>query len=334
MRRRSDRMLLCLAAPLLALAACDSAGPLALNGSHPSPRLTVQITDAPADLAEAWVRVKKVQLIGGDSAAPDTTAADSTKSSQLAVDSGWINLLALAGGKTQTLFSGNVPGMKYAQVRLIVCDMYIKTTAGQIIATPGTTLPAGVTATAGSELKLTSQCQSGFKVVLRGNNLQLDSTSANTLTIDFDAKRSFAHQAGNSGKWIVTPVLFGAQSQGSGSTGTGSIAGSVTLAPAITLPVSCGGDSLSADSLLKAFVPTAKADTAAHTGTTTAAGAFTIANLLPATYTLGVDPLGFANGDTLTYTAAATPATVAVTAGAATPASYAVSAVACKVKTP
>ncbi len=329
MRRRSFRLVMAVAAPLLALAACDTGSPVAVGGSGLS-RLTVQLTDAPGDLAEAWVRVKKVQLIGGDSASADSTVAatDTTKSAQLALDSGWINLLALQGGKTQSVASSQVPARHYAQVRLFVCDMYIKTTDGQIIATPGTTLPTGVTATAGTQLRLASECQSGFKVVLRGGSLALDSAGASTLTIDFDAKRSFAHEAGKSGSWVVTPVLFGAKSAG-GSTATGSIAGNVALASGITLPVSCGGKSLTADSLLKAFVPTAK-DTAVHTGTTTAAGAFTIANLLPATYTLGAEALGFANGDSLTYTAAATPATVAVTAGATASANYAVSAVACK----
>lgn len=326
MRRRSYSFILGIAAPLLALAACDNTTSLvAVNGG--SARLTVQLTDAPADLAEAWVRVKKVQLIGGDSAAPDTTAADTTKSSTLSVDSGWVNLLALQDGKTKSLFSGDVKAGTFSQVRLIVCDMYIVTTDGETIATAGTTLPSGVTATPGSELKLTSQCQSGFKVVLRGG-LKLTPDNASTLTIDFDAKRSFAHQAGKSGKWIVTPVLFGSVAGGNG-TGTGKISGNVVLDTVAIKFAKCGGDSLNLDSLRAKFVPTAK-DTTTHSGTTTAAGVFTIANLLPATYTLGSAALGFANGDTLTYTAAATPATVAVTAGATASANYAVSAVTCK----
>ncbi|HEX9105711.1 MAG TPA: DUF4382 domain-containing protein, partial [Longimicrobiales bacterium] len=282
----------------------------------------------PGDLAEAWVKVKGVQLVA-DSLVRDTTARDTSKTSQLTPDSGWINLLALTDGKTKDLFSGAVRAGRYGQVRLIVCDMYIKTTDGQIIATPGTTLPSGVSASTGTELKLTSQCQSGFKVVLKGDSLRLGADSSSALVIDFDAKRSFAHEAGKSGKWIVTPVLFGMQSKGSGSTGAGSIAGTVTLAQSITLPVACGALSLSKDSLLKKFVPTAR-DTALHTGTTTAAGAFTIANLAPATYTMGADKLGFANGDSLFYTATSTPATVAVTAGTAGKADYAVSAVSCK----
>ena len=327
MFRRNLKVLFAIAAPVLALAACDSAGSVGVRGNRVS-TLTVKLTDAPADLSEAWVRVKKVQLVA-DSVAPDTAAPDTSQTSELAPDSGWINLLALEGGKTKDLFSGAVRSGRYSQVRLVVCDMYIKTTDDQIIATPGSALPAGVTPTAGGELKLTSQCHSGFKVLLRGDSLHLGADSASTLTVDFDAKRSFVHEAGKSGKWIVTPVLFGTVGKGA-ATGAGSIGGTVSLAQGITLPVSCGALSLTADSLLKKFVPTAAKGDTIHTGTTTAAGAFTIPNLAPATYTLGAEKLGFANGDTLTYTAAPTPASVAVTADSVAKADYGVSAVACK----
>ncbi len=334
MFRRNLKTLFALAAPALVLAACDS-GPTGMSGSKLTSHLTVQLTDAPADLSEAWVKVKKIELVAdslfADTTTADTLAADTTGTSELSPDSDWVNLLDLAGGKTTNLFSGNVRAGRYSQVRLVVCDMYIKTTDGQVIATSGTTLPDGVSATAGGELKLTSQCHSGFKVLLRGDSLRLGADSSSTLTIDFDAKRSFVHQAGKSGKWVVTPVLFGTQSKGSGSaSGAGKVQGTVTLDQAITLPVSCGALSLTKDSLLKKFVPTAAKGDTIHTGNTSVAGAFTIPNLAPATYTLGAEPLGFANGDTLTYTAAATPATVAVTAGTTAAANYAVSAVACK----
>jgi hypothetical protein len=47
---------------------------------------------------------------------------------------------------------------------------------------------------------------------------------------------------------------------------------------------------------------------------------------------MGADRVGFANGDTLTFTAAATPATVAVRSGEDARADYTVSGAACKVK--
>lgn len=328
MLRRTLCSLLPLAAGVIALAACDNGSGSSITGpNNGQAAFTVRLTDAPGDLAEAWVRIQKIQLVGGR----DSTRTDSLQS-LTPKDSGWINLLALTGGKTTDLFSGNIKAGHFSQVRLIVCDMYIKTTDGQIVATSGASLPSGVTATAGSELKLTSQCHSGFKVVLRGDSMSVGADSSGTLTIDFDAKQSFAHEAGKSGKWIVTPVLFGSFTSqgGNGGNAPGSITGNVTLAQSITLPLACGGQSLTVDSLRKAFVPTAtKADTV-RSGTTTAAGVYTISNLLAGTYTMGVAKLGLANGDSLTYTATATPSSVAVTAGTAAHSDYAVSAVACK----
>ncbi len=331
---RRIRFVFAIAAPLLALAACDTGSPVGANGNA---RLSVQLTDAPGDLKEAWVKVQKVELVGAAEQTTTTTAGttEQAPSTELTVSEDWIDLLTLQEGQTEPLFTGDVPAGSYTQVRLYVCDMYIRTTDDQIIATAGAELPTDVKATAGTELKLTSQCQSGFKVVLRGD-MKLTPDNVSTLTIDFDAKHSFAHPAGASGKWIVTPVLFGNVAKGEGTTGTGSIAGTVALGTGVTPPISCGGQSLTADLLLSKFIPTAKTDaeTTAHSGSTTTAGAFTIANLAPGTYTLGADPITLANGDVLTYTATPAPTTATVTASA-TPfaANYAVSAVTCTPKT-
>ncbi len=329
---RRIRFVFAIAAPLLALAACDTGSPVGANGNA---RLTVQLTDAPGDLQEAWVKVQKVELVGAAEQTTTTTTGttEQAPSTELTVSEDWIDLLTLQEGATEPLFTGDVPAGSYSQVRLYVCDMYLVTTDDKVVATAGATLPTGVTPTTGTELKLTSQCQSGFKVLLRGD-VKLTPDNASTLTTDFDAKRSFAHQAGASGKWIVTPVLFGNVSGGSGTTGTGSIAGNVTLGTGVTPPVSCGGTSLTADLLLSTFVPTAtEATIGKKTGTTTAAGAFTIGSLPAATYTLGSDPITYANGDVLTYTATPSVATVAVTAGTPAAANYAVSAVTCTPKT-
>jgi hypothetical protein len=315
-----------LAAGALALAACDTG--MVAPGAQATGKaaFTVRLTDAPGDLAEAWVKVLKVQLIGGDSTAADTL----TEPVDLPVEaSDWIDLLALADGNATTLLSDSVPAGRYAQVRLVVCEMYITTTDGQHIATPDAVLPDGVSAAPGSELKLTSQCQSGFKVVMRGDALRLGADSASTLSIDFDARHSFAHQAGKSGKWVVTPVLFGTLGK-DGASGAGSVEGHVLLDPAITAPVDCGGASLSEAALLAGFVPTATSGDTVHAGTATSTGTYRLGNLPPGGYTLGNEPIGFENGDTLRYTAAATPGSVTVVADSASTADYAVSAVACQ----
>ncbi len=327
---RRIRFIFAIAAPLLALAACDTGSPV---GAHGSSRLTVQLTDAPGDLKEAWVKVEKVELVGA-AEQTTTTATDQAPTSELTAPADWIDLLTLQEGQTQPLFTGEVPAGSYAQVRLYVCDMYIVTTDDHVFATAGATLPEGVTAEPGTTLKLTSQCQSGFKVLLRGD-MKLTPGNASTLTIDFDAKRSFVHPAGSSGSWVVTPVLFGAVS----APATGSIEGTVALAlPAgATLPTCPGStDALTESDVLGKLVPTALAqgETTSRTGTTTAptvAGnpyTFAIGTLPAGTYTLGADPVTF-SGLTLTYTATATPASPAVTAGAATSADYTITGVTC-----
>lgn len=312
-----------LSAPLLAatlaLTACESGDPL--TSDDQAARLTVQITDAPGDLAEAWVRIDKVLLLqSGQGEGESGQRVELTPKS-----AEWINLLTLAGGKVADLVTETVEPGTYGQLRMVVCNMYIKTRSGQIIATPGADLPAGVTPSAGGELKLTSQCKSGFKVNFAGEGIAVDEGST-TLVVDFDVAQSFVHQAGRSGKWIVKPTLHGVRKEKDGA-----IRGTVALQN-VTLPVACGGESLTQSALLAKVVPTATAGATVRTGTTTGQGEFKIAHLAPDTYTLGVDKLGFANGDTLSFAATASPASVQVETGVNASAAYTVTAATCKAK--
>lgn len=308
-----------LLAAALALTGCESGD--IFNSDEQGARLTVQITDAPGDLAEAWVRIDRVLLLQSEAGEGEGGARVelTPKSAE------WINLLTLAGGKVADLVTETVEPGTYGQLRMVVCNMYIKTRSGEIIATPGATLPEGVTPKAGSELKLTSQCQSGFKVNFAGKGITVDEGST-TVVVDFDVAQSFVHQAGRSGKWIVKPTLHGVTKEKDGA-----IRGTVALKD-VALPVACGGESLTQSALLARVVPTATAGTTVRTGTTSGQGEFKIAHLAPDTYTLGVDKLGFANGDTLSFAATATPASVRVETGANASAAYTVTAATCKAK--
>lgn len=323
MLARFGRTSLAIVLGALALAACDTTVDVTNPGGNKG-RLTVKLTDAPGDLAEVWVKINKIVLEPAEGQDSTTGRIELTPTS-----TDWIDLLSLAGGATTDLVSDTVPPGTYRQVKVVVCDMYIRTTDGMVVATPGAGLPDGVTATPGSELKLTSQCQSGFKVNIPDGVTIGDGNS--TLLVDFDTKHSFLHEAGKSGKWIVTPVLHGAVRSG-GEAGPGAIAGTVTL-PNDTVPFLCGGDTLAQSDLLAKFVPTATADTVVFAGVTTDSGTFRIANVPAGTYTLGAENVGLANGDSLLFTAAATPASVAVTDGQTASANYAVSAVTCKAHT-
>jgi len=322
MIRRSLWSVLPIAASLFALAACDNGGTVGVRNTSGNASLVVKLKDAPGNLDEAWVKVGNIQFIRADSLGQGGQVEDLT-----VTNDGWINLLALTDGNTADLFTGTLPAGAYTQVRLVVCDMYIRS-GDQIIATPGAVLPDGVVPTAGTELKLTSQCRSGFKANLPKESIELDPANVNTLVIDFDARRSFAHQAGKSGKWIVTPVMFGTVSV-QGHAMTGGIAGSVAVGAGVSDTTHCGATLLAADSLLKFFVPTATADTVFRTTKTTGT-TYQFSNLPLGTYTMGNDPIGFANGDSLFYTAAAVPATVAVTLDHTSASNYTISAFSCK----
>ncbi len=327
MLQRKLALLLSLAAGAVLLAACDNT-PTGPGGRIPktSAVLTVQLTDAPGDLAQAWVKIQKI-VLSKAVGEPDTLADSATVVTIVPASDEWVNLLALTGGVADSVATDTVPAGSFRRVQLYVCEMYIVTKSGEVIATPDAVLPDSVEASTAERLKLTSQCHSGFKVNMPGDSLGLTAGAAQTLMLDFDAGRSFVHQAGKSGQWIVTPVLQGAlKAQAS------AIKGTVVVDTTVHLPVLCGGDSLTLPKLLGKFVPTAsKADTV-RSGTTTATGTYQISNVLPGTWTMGVDKVGFANGDTLSFTAVANPATVNILAGTSATSNYAVSAAACKVK--
>lgn len=296
--------------------ACDDSNPLGSNGEA---RLSVKLTDAPGDLAEANVKVEKIIFIrDADGEGEGSDRVEFTPAS-----TGWIDLLTLDNGQVEDLITETIAPGTYQQVRVIVCEAYIETTDGDVIATPGATLPVGVTATPGAELKLTSQCKSGFKVNFQDEGLTVTEGS-NTLVVDFDVNRSFIHEAGKSGKWVVTPVLHGFTFEE-----TAKVTGTVTLQN-ITLPLVCGGESLTQELLLGKFIPNATVGTTVRTGSTTGAtGAFSIANLLAGSYTLGLETVTFSNGDKLAFTATATPSNLSLTAGSTVTANYVVTAATC-----
>lgn len=318
MIKRSGRLLLPLLAGALVLGGCESSSGLGGDGTA---RVSIQLTDAPGDLKQAQVRITRIYLQG--TLAGDTAAGRQEFTPQTTE---WIDLLTLAGGNLKTLVqNATIPAGTYQQMRVVIDGAYVVTRDDRVFATPGAQLPAGVTST--GELKCPSCSTSGFKVIFPGGIQVEDGT---TLVVDFDVNQSFGHEAGKSGKFILKPVLIGAR-KGSGES-LASISGTVALQN-VTLPVACGGESLNQSALLTRVVPTATAGETVKTGTTNGQGQFRIGALSAGSYTLGVAPVGFANGDTLSFTAAASPASVTLASGESrTGVGYTVSAATCKVK--
>jgi hypothetical protein len=289
----------------VALAACNdsTSGPVR-DGEG---RLTIQLTDAPGDLKEAFVKVERFILRGEGGRIelePD--------------DDGFIELLELTAGRViNVVDEAIVPIGTYSEVRVVIGDAYVVLNDGSVFATPGADLPPGIEAD--GELKCPSCSQSGFKMKFNQGGLVVEDNTV--VLIDFDAARSFGHVAGNSGKFIMHPVLKATAE----TVALGSITGTVTLAQGVTLPT-CGGQA----NTRAVFKPFAVAANDTTVGVTDTAGVFTIANLVPTTYSLGhIREIAFMNNDSLTIVAAPTPASVAVQSGAAAQASYQITAATC-----
>lgn len=298
MRKRNLALL-----PLLAmLVACGDG-----IGADGAARLSIRLTDAPADLSEAWVRIDRIYLQGEG------------RTDVLEERTEWVDLLTLSGGRTAELVNGvAVPAGRYSELRFVVCEAYLVTRDGKTYATPDAELPAGVTAT--GQLHVPSGCASGVKVKFpNGEAVELDE-GATILTVDFDVSQSFGHQAGNSGRWIMRPVLHATDVSFAGG-----IAGTVATAEGVALPA-CGGGPVE----VTAFVPRAIAGADTLTSGVQADGRYRT-TVAPGTWAIGyAAALGYENGDSLMVTATPSAASVTVASGATATADYTITAAACK----
>lgn len=146
-------------------------------------RLNVSLIDAPADYDEVWVEVLAVEVRPGKANDSDETAWISIPNDS---DDKKIDLLTLTGGNSAYLGSAEVPAGKISQIRLILGDdNYIMQDGNRI------------------DLTTPSAQQSGLKLQV---NKELLAGIQYNLVIDFDAAQSIV-KAGNSGKYILKPVL-------------------------------------------------------------------------------------------------------------------------------
>jgi hypothetical protein len=310
---RSTRFFMPLVAAALALGACDDGG--VTDGSGRG-RLTIMLTDAPGDMAEAFIKIEKIVLFRTEA---DATSNNATGRIEITPDvTDFIDLLNLTGGQLLELVDDEEVGEgSFAQMRVVLDEAYIVLNDGRVFATAGAELPAGVEAD--GTLKCPSCSASGYKVKFAAGGLNIVGNS--TVVLDFDAAQSFGHEAGKSGQWIMHPVLKATAT----TVRFGTIKGSVALAQGVTLPA-CGG----AATTLTQFVPLAILTPDTLTGTVDAQGAFRITSVFPGTYTLSyAKDLTFTNGDSLTFTAAPSVPTVNVAQADSATANYSISAASC-----
>lgn len=146
-------------------------------------KLNVYMVDAPAHYDEVWIEVLAVKvLLKGENENNDAAWININQEGE----NQKINLLSLVGNNEAFLGSAEVPAGEISQVRLVLgSDNYF--------------MEDGVR----TDLSTPSAQQSGLKLQL-SQVLQADTEY--DLVLDFDAGKSIV-QAGNSGQYILKPVL-------------------------------------------------------------------------------------------------------------------------------
>jgi len=306
---RSSRALLplSLAAALVVATGCESSS-TDLEDSGPT-TFSVYLTDAPGEVADVWVEIADVRLVG--SGAPVSILGE---------PSGLINLLELEGTSMVLVDEAEVEPGQYSQLRFVLSGAVLETIDGQVFTFGGAEHPDGLPST--GTLQCPSCGQSGLKVNFAGG-LEIGS-GENAAMVDFDVSQSFGRQAGQSGRWVMRPVIQGVVTEpGVTVPVTGTIQGQVTLATdgagdPIQIPA-CGG----AERGLEAFIPTAtsttllddEGDPFVFTASVDSAGAFALSVLEADTYALGFAPVLVLGSESLTWTASVAPGSAAVSLG-------------------
>ncbi len=291
--------------------------------------LSVFLKDAPGDVDRVWLQVEDVVLVG-----------DGGQVSLLSEPSDLLEVTVLTDSAAALVEDHPIDPGTYSEVRLVLSGAVLQ--AGDNVYSFGDVeLPEDLVAT--GPLQCPSCSQSGIKVKL-GNAFTLEDGD-NGFLLDFDLTQSFGHQAGQSGKWVMHPVVHGSVADPDDiEDGAGSerIAGTVSLASDVEVPA-CGG----AARTLADFVPTATAATLTDdegmallfTGATMPSDAgftFRIGVAEPDGYALGYAAETVFETEQLLWTATVEPESVTVSEGddEIGGVAYTVSAVSCSEVTP
>jgi hypothetical protein len=294
MRFPTSRRAACaLGLALAGLAGCGSQGPSGTTS------LSVLLKDAPGDVQQAVVTISEVDLVGAGGVQVLTQTPTT------------VDLLTLAASATALVQNVDVPSGTYTQLRFKSTGACLTVDNGDGSSSLYTTQgydPAPCGGGATGALQAPSFAESGLKVTLAANALQLTGTQK-ILLVDFDVSQSFGHDAGSSGRWVMHPVVTGGEIQATGSVHTEvQLGGGVTLPDLNNTPTTLAQFSavlVQGASDTVAVVPLADPE---PDGTFTADFQF----LTPGTYTLSLKP---PTGITGITTDPATPESVEVVSG-------------------
>lgn len=183
--------------------------------------LTLRLTDAPGDIQSAVVTITEINLQGGSDGR--VVVSDDTIT---------LDLVDLADSAAIIVNAAEVPADTYEELRFVISGGFLVVeddVAGTRVFASSPTfegLPPGTVPD--GELIMPSLGQSGLKVSF---DMPLVITGSTDLLIDFDVSQSFGKEAGNSGRWVMSPVVRGGQTAEAGT-----ITVSATLADTVTLP--------------------------------------------------------------------------------------------------
>lgn len=315
----------CALAVTLGAVACDDSEPTSPTPGDGMTSLSVLLTDAPGAVAAVWVDISEIYLQGDDGAVV-----------LLDEPTGLIEITELVGTSQTLVSDAEVDASSYGQLRMVVAAAVLETESGDVYTLGGAEHPDGLEST--GNLMCPSCAQSGLKVVIP-NDIELEEGAA-ALLLDFDVAQSFGHQAGNSGMWIMRPVVHAtlvADENGDGIPDieqAGSIVGTVALADGVVLPECPAGTPRS----VQDFVPTATAQTLVddeggaivRTGAMLDGGGFVMSYLTPDTYTLGYQAELDLGTATFAFTASVDPTEATVTDGEFDGVAYTITAATCE----
>lgn len=201
-------------------------------------KVSLLLTDAPGDnIKTAVVTISEIYLQGGeDGDANANKDGDDDKSGRVVLldQPATVSLLELANKTAELVSDVAVPNGDYSEIRFVITGGYIEVNnadgSTSIFASSAdyAGLPAG--AQVAGQLHMPSFGSSGLKVKF-AETLTIEGEQK-ILLVDFDVAQSFGKEAGNSGRWVMSPVIKAAEVTASGSI-------NVTLAKNadVTLPV-------------------------------------------------------------------------------------------------
>jgi hypothetical protein len=225
MRYATSRLVRGAALVLLAVtSACSDSAPTMPSGSATG-QLNLRLKDAPGDVKTAVVTISQIYLQGTDGGRV-----------VLRSDPFTTDLRQLTDTSAVVLQDVQLKAGSYSQLRFVISGAYIEIDNGDGTSTVYASspayagLPQGVTPD--GQLQMPSLGTSGLKVNLPGDQFMVPEDGVVSVLVDFDVSQSFGHVAGNSGKWVMHPVVNATSVE----FGTGFVA-TLQLGTGVTLPV-------------------------------------------------------------------------------------------------